>query len=171
MGRYPYSHPRFENDKTFCRNIDTMAAPLEGPLHKKTLGPGQQPDPWQRLYSTQTLSSGRQGVMHYDPKAPQDSLDFVIKASYNHHNLFMADVNETLLQQETLGGNHGRVLKNRKKKEVQFVKPTLVEPQFRENVMLPRFTTHSVKMAIESHHVPLTNPGYSRKHDGGFYTT
>ena len=23
----------------------------------------------------------------------------------------------------------------------------------------------------ESHHVPLTNPGYSRKHDGGFYTT
>ena len=41
-----------------------------------------------------------------------------------------------------------RVLKNRKKKEVQFVKPTLVEPEFRENVMLPRFTTHSVKMAI-----------------------
>ena len=42
-------------------------------------------------------------------QAPRDSLDFVIKASYNHHNLFMADVNETLLQQETLGGNHGYV--------------------------------------------------------------
>ena len=43
-------------------------------------------------------------------QAPRDSLDFIIKASYNHHNLFMADVNETLLQQETLGGNHGYVM-------------------------------------------------------------
>ena len=47
-------------------NLYFPQAPLEGPLHKKTLG--TERDPWQRLYSTQTLSSGRQGVMHYDPK-------------------------------------------------------------------------------------------------------
>jgi hypothetical protein len=52
--------------QTYHLHIALLQAPLEGPLHKKTLGP--QPDPWQRLYSTQTLSSGRQGVMHHDPK-------------------------------------------------------------------------------------------------------
>lgn len=41
-----------------------------------------------------------------------------------------------------------RILKNRKKKEEPCKKPTLVEPEFRETVMLPRTTTHSVKMAI-----------------------
>ena len=30
---------------------------------------------------------------------------------------------------------------------------------------------HSVKGAIDSHHSAATNAGYSRKHDGGFYTT
>ena len=97
-----------------------------------------------------------------------------------------------------------RILKNRVKKSAPIFKATLVEPTFRQSIQLPRFTTHSVKMAIgkskmnnilhhmqrdqelktklrfyslhwstlsESHHVPLTNPGYSRKHDGGFYTT
>ena len=168
MGRHPYPLPRFENDSTFCKSgLDKMASPPEGALHSKT---ARSPDPWERLYGTQTLSSGRQGVLHYDPQAPHDSLDFILKANYNHHNRFMADVNETVHQHETVG-NHNRILKNRKKKEEPCKKPTLVEPEFRESVMLPRFTTHSVKMAIESHHVPLTNPGYSRKHDGGFYTT
>lgn len=168
MGRHPYPLPRTENDNTFC-HVGETATQLDGSLHSKKLSTVD--NPWGRLYTTQTLASDRQSVHHYDPKAPRDSLDFVIKASYDHHNKFMADNNETLLQHETLGGNHGRILKNRKKKIDPVERAERAKPKFTESDMLPRMTTHSVKMAIESHHIPLTNPGYSRKHDGGFYTT
>ena len=42
-----------------------------------------------------------------DPKAPRDSLDFVLKATYDHHKEYLKGKNETLVQQETLGYNHG----------------------------------------------------------------
>ena len=69
-----------------------------------------------------------------------------------------------------------RVLKNRIEKETvkemhekhekKNSKPSVV------NVHNPKKESyHSVKGAIESHHTPATNQGFSRKHDGGFYTT
>ena len=126
-------------------------------------------DPWTRLNATKTLSSHRRDVFYYDPQAPRDSLDFVLKCQYDHHQEFMRSAAETLMQPETLGMNHGRVLKNR---------PVIPEPVTLETKELamyaePRKTSiHSSKgLAIESHHSEATNRGYSRKHDGGFYST
>ena len=68
-----------------------------------------------------------------------------------------------------MGLDHGRVLKNR---------PVISEPVTLETKELVAFTqdhkttTHSSKgLAIESHHSEATNRGYSRKDDGGFYST
>ena len=67
----------------------------------------QSTNPWSHLYRTCTLSSSRREVYHMDPKAPRDSLDFVLKATYDHHKEYLKGKNETLVQQETLGYNHG----------------------------------------------------------------
>ncbi|KAL5486959.1 hypothetical protein EMCRGX_G019504 [Ephydatia muelleri] len=76
---------------------------------------------------------------------------------------------EVLIQPESLAMLHGRVLKNRPER------PDTVTLERKELVthQEPRKTTlHSCKsLAIESHHSEATNRGYSRKHDGGFYST
>lgn len=42
-------------------------------------------------------------------QAPNDSLDFVIKSTYNHHKEFLSSKAETLVQHETVGLPHGYV--------------------------------------------------------------
>ena len=170
--RDPYPFPRLENDEKFVGSPGKKCSPCSGSWnpaedHLK-LKPGE-PDPWQRLNSTKTLSSHRRDVYYYDPQAPHDSLDFVLKCQYDHHQEFMKSRAETLMQPETAGLDHGRVLKNR---------PKVPEPETLETKALvthlePKKTSiHSSKgLAIESHHSEATNRGYSRKHDGGFYST
>ena len=69
--------------------------------------------PWNELHQKFTLSSSRHEVYHYDPQAPRDSLDFILKAQYNQHKEFLKGTNETLVQPETIGVPHGWVtLKN-----------------------------------------------------------
>ena len=46
-------------------------------------------------------------MFHHDPKAPKDSLDFVLKAKYDQHEEFLRAKNETLSQPETQGDDHG----------------------------------------------------------------
>ena len=67
----------------------------------------QKQEPWNRLNSSKTLSSARREIYHFDPQAPRDSLDFVLKAEYNQHQEFLKGANETLVQKETLGKDHG----------------------------------------------------------------
>ena len=67
----------------------------------------QKQGPWNRLNSTKTLSSARREIYCFDPQAPNDSLDFVLKAEYNQHKEFLKGANETLVQKETLGKDHG----------------------------------------------------------------
>lgn len=119
------------------------------------------------MFRTETLSSKRREVFHFDPQAPNDSLDFVIKSAYNHHGEFLSSKAETLVQPETKNQLHGRVLKNR---------PPPAGPAINLNRLPLRVSSsnkkesvHSVTGAIESHHSAATNRGYSRKHDGGFY--
>lgn len=69
----------------------------------------QQQKPWTRLFNNCTLASSRHEIYHHDPQAPRDSLDFVIKAQYNQHKEFLKGTNETLVQKETLGVEHGYV--------------------------------------------------------------
>ena len=128
-----------------------------------------QNNQWDRLLHTPTLASTRRRSDYFDPQAPDDSLDFVIKCQYDHHREFSKSRAEVLIQPESLAMLHGRVLKNRPER------PDTVTLERKELVthQEPRKTTiHSCKsLAIESHHSEATNRGYSRKHDGGFYST
>ena len=176
--RNPYPIPKLENDNDFVGIKDKPGnKPLTycggyvnkiGETETVKLRPGE-PDPWTRLNASKTLSSHRRDAYYYDPQAPYDSLDFVLKCQYNHHQEFLKSKAETLMQPETTGLDHGRVLKNR---------PVIPEPVTLETKELVSFTegrkttTHSSKgLAIESHHSEATNRGYSRKDDGGFYST
>lgn len=163
-GRNPYPTPQLENDTNF---VGPPSEDITGHFSKRLSG--SDGDQWTRLNTTKTLSSARQEVVSHDPQAPRDSLDFVLKCQYNHSDEFMRSKAETLVQPETVGQNHGRVLKNRPSP----LKPvTLEDLQLKEHFPARKTTTHSSKgLAIESHHSEATNRGYSRKHDGGFYST
>lgn len=67
----------------------------------------QNEDPWHRLNSTCTLTSSRREIYHFDPQAPSDSLDFILKSQYDHHDEFLQAKNDTLFQPETVGLEHG----------------------------------------------------------------
>ena len=162
--RDPYPFPRLENDEQF---VGIQSKPLSDSENNKPSIAG--PSPWSRLNATKTLSSQRREVYHYDPQSPRDSLDFVLKCQYDHHQEFMKSKAETLMQPETLGKEHGRILKNRP----VIPEPVTLDSKELVDYMEPRKTQiHSAKgLAIESHHSEATNRGYSRKHDGGFYST
>jgi len=127
----------------------------------------QRQEPWQRLSSQHTLSSSRHEVYHFDPKAPNDDLDFILKSQYNQHEELLRNKNEVVFQPETCGDDHGRVLKNRVKPEPVKVltlnHPLIISGQIKKEDI------NSVKTAIESHHTETTNKGFSRKPDGGFF--
>jgi hypothetical protein len=99
--------------------------------------------------------------------APNDDLDFVLKGQYDHHAELFKLKPETLVQPETLGLNHGRVLKNRLK-VIPKEAPPLNHPLKKWQTQDSR-SIHKITNAIVSHHTQLTNKGYSRKPDGGFY--
>ena len=66
--------------------------------------------------------------------------------------------------------NNRRILKNRTK-EVERPFDPMNPPLRKIEIHNPKKESlHSTKGAIESHHSAATNQGYSRKHDGGFYT-
>ena len=166
--REPYPFPKLENDDTFRGKSDRKKANdhsyEEDPLD--TSGDDLNTS-WDRLHATKTLASKRKEVFHYDPVAPKDNLDFVLRCQYNHHISFMSSKAEMILQPETAGSDHGRVLKNREKP----VSVVTLENKKLVNYNEPRKTTlDSAKgLSIESHHSEATNRGYSRKDDGGFY--
>ncbi|XP_002741965.1 protein CFAP276-like [Saccoglossus kowalevskii] len=165
--RDPYPFPKLQSDENFVGPRNTQQVGNDQPTHI-----AQREDPWNRLNSKCTLSSSRREVYHYDPKAPKDSLDFVLKTKYDHHDSFLATKPETLIQPETVGESHGRVLKNRSKDERKSFDPADPSGYTNQVVVDPkRETIDCFKGAIDSHHSAATNPGYSRKHDGGFYTT
>ncbi|XP_062522861.1 protein CFAP276-like [Corticium candelabrum] len=164
MSRNPYPFPRHQNDSDFTNaGKETDGCELHGKL---SLSPGN--NPWKRLNETATLTSYRRDAHHFDPLAPHDSLDFVLKTRYDHHNEFLHSKAETLIQPETVGMLNGRILKNR---------PTVEEfhnrreADYYEVKDAKKHSVNSIGGAIESHHGAATNRGYSRKHDGGFYTT
>ncbi|KAG7332435.1 hypothetical protein KOW79_004269 [Hemibagrus wyckioides] len=154
--RDPFPFPKYENDHTFTGNKACQKLPYKKPTHI-----AQNEEPWSRLNDSQTLSSMRRSVL-YHKEAPKDSLDFHLSAVYDNHLDFLLKKNETLFQKESLltdrGGNDDDAPKHDNYMKIR----EWVNPQ--------RATIHSTKGAIESHHNASTNRGYSRKHDGGFYS-
>ncbi|PAA47268.1 hypothetical protein BOX15_Mlig028779g3 [Macrostomum lignano] len=162
--RDPYPYPRYESDQTLAGLKPTEKATYSKPTHL-----AQQDDPWSRLNLSQTLTSTRHQAFYYDPQAPNDSLDFVLKTEYDQHRELFKGKNQVLLQTETCSDEHGRVLKNRIR-QVQQVPPKLGHP-LRQWQQPRREDVNSIKNAIEGHHTQATNRGYSRKPDGGHFTS
>ena len=166
--RDPYPYPRLENDTNFVK-ADQLVKSDQSPQGTKLEPSPEKPAPWSRLHDTATLNSLRRHVNYYDPLVPRDTIDFVLKCQYNHSDEFNKSKAETLLQPETVTSDHGRVLKNR---PVVRRPPTLEEQELVEFQDPRKVTLNSAKgLAIQSHHSEATNRGYSRKGDGGFYST
>lgn len=162
--RNPYSFPKYEGDNDFVGLRSSQQVAYSKPSHL-----AQRDDPWNRLSLTGTLSSSRKEAGYFDPEAPGDSLDFVLKTEYNQHREFDKGKSETVLQKETLGKPHNRILKNRTY-QVPPAKASLGHP-LRVVETPEKRSIHSVKNAITGHHTQTTNCGYSRKPDGGFFTS
>lgn len=162
--RDPYPFPKLQGDDDFGGCCSSQKQPYTVPLDM-----AQKQDPWLKLSTTSTLASARREVYHNDPQAPCDSLDFVLKSQYDHHKEFLKGSNETLVQPETLGQDHGRVLKNKTVLVASKKNPLNHPLQMSESPK--KQSPHSIKNAIEGHHTQTTNRGYSRKPDGGFFTS
>ncbi|KAJ8378227.1 hypothetical protein AAFF_G00245150 [Aldrovandia affinis] len=162
--RDPYQFPRFENDVNFNGKKEHKKLVFTRPTHLV-----QNDQPWSRLNDGATLASMRRNALYHDEEAARDSLDFHLKAVYDHHQEFLRRKNETLFQRETLTEDHGRILKNR-------AKTTPPDGDVEKELMktwanATKSSIHSIEGTIESHHNASTNRGFSRKHDGGFYST
>lgn len=177
--RDPYPFPRYQNDEKFCGSRPLQVAPKTNSWtvykdSKEVYGVpchlAQQQDPWNRLNSKHTLSSSRREVYHFDPQAPNDSLDFILKSKYNHQEELLKNKNEVLFQKETFDSDQARrMLKNRVVKEPKKI-PEMNHP-ITLNCQDKMESIHSIKNAIESHHTQTTNKGYTRKPDGGFFAS
>eukprot|EP00794_Sanderia_malayensis_P006007 gene6007-6705_t len=189
MPRDPYPYPKYETDNEFVGSRDTEVIKHAKKMTKTGNANNiSAQDPWTRLYGTQTLTSSRRTVFSHDPQAPRDNLDFVVKSKYNHHQEFLKSKAQTLFQPETLGFEHGRTLKNRPGPQAPDI--DLANLPLRKSADVKKGNINSVNGAIgpdenfddhdynverwnlepASHHSAATNGGYSRKHDGGFYT-
>ncbi|CAL8251655.1 unnamed protein product [Arctogadus glacialis] len=160
--RDPFPFPQPENDNTF-----TGTKPLQREISDKPTHLAQYEEPWSRLYVTATSSSSSRTVTHHGRKVPHDSLDFHLKSLYDHHEDFLRTRNQTLYQPETVSGDIRRTLKEREKQEIQ--QKNLKNNSIRVWITPQKCSIYSIKGTIESHH--NANRGYSRKHDGGFYST
>lgn len=160
--RDPFPNPKLENDEDFAKQKKQKA------VNTDSVYLDQQVDPWNRLNATPTLQSSRNNVFHHDPLAPNDSLDFILNAVYNHTTGYMKKKNEVFLQKETLE-DIGRKLKNREKVEPVVISDLEHPLKVVEIGKMEDF--NSIKLAIESHHTQITNRGFSRKPDGGYFST
>jgi hypothetical protein len=104
--RDPLSYPRLENDQTFSNRLPQKKIPFE----QQDTPIAQRNEPWNRLYSTATLSSGRHEIYTNDSKTPLDSLDFLLKSQYDQHDETFAGKARTRVQLETISDDHGCVL-------------------------------------------------------------
>ncbi|XP_062854419.1 protein CFAP276-like isoform X1 [Trichomycterus rosablanca] len=157
QNRDPFSFPKYENDHNF-----TGIKQCQKVLYKKPTHMAQNDEPWSSLNSRATESSMKRSALYQDPEVQNDSLDFHLNAVYDNHLDLFLNKNEILFQKETLMSNHRENDASKcgtYKKEIK----VWVNPQ--------KTSIYSITGVIESHHNASTNRGYSRKHDGGFYST
>ncbi|GJQ73313.1 hypothetical protein Trydic_g13684 [Trypoxylus dichotomus] len=146
-----------------------------------------------RLYSYHTLASVRR-YAHFKPfksLIPQDDLDFVLTSSYNHNKDVFPDKVDVVLQEETIGIDTWRRLRNTRdiKPEKDAISAAAAAAfgsvtiscrpkygKYNEDHPLyiggvtERRHPSNVKLMNSSHHSPQTNAGYSRQDsDGNVY--
>ncbi|XP_023597983.1 cilia- and flagella-associated protein 276 [Trichechus manatus latirostris] len=113
----------------------------------------------------------RRDAYFFDPKIPKDDLDFRLAALYNHHTGAFKNKNEILEHQETVQDTHGIT-----KIPEEFLPPPPPPPitslaNIRHWINPKKESIHSIQGSIVSPHTAATNGGYSRKNDGGFFST
>ncbi|KAL1020750.1 hypothetical protein UPYG_G00004160 [Umbra pygmaea] len=164
MPRDPFPFPKHENDYTFSGVKQCQKVPFDKPTHI-----AQNDKPWSRLNEMPTEASLRRNVFFDDQQAIKDSLDFHLKSTYDQHQEFLRSKNQTLFQKETFTDNHGS-LKNCGQHQADMDD---IEKNKSARVWMnsQKCSIYSIQGTIESPHNASTNRGYSRKFDGGFYST
>ncbi|XP_049976935.1 cilia- and flagella-associated protein 276 [Alexandromys fortis] len=159
-----FSHLALSDEETHLGNLRaSKKLPFKSPTHL-----AQQQEPWNRLSSTPTVTSMRRDAYFFDPKIPKDDLDFRLAALYDHHTGVFKNKTEILLHQETVQDISGR--------KTQFPgecppAPVTSRANIRHWINPKRESIHSIQGSIVSPHTAATNGGYSRKNDGGFFST
>ncbi|XP_019060357.1 protein C1orf194 homolog isoform X1 [Fukomys damarensis] len=166
--RDPFQHPTLDNDDSYLgKPRASEKLPFRNPTHL-----AQQQDPWSRLSSAPTITSMTRDAYFSDSKIPKDDLDFRLAALYNHHTGAFKNKSEVLLHQETIQDTHE--IKSQLPGEYLSLPPpppiTSLAP-IRQWINPKKESIHSVQGAIVSPHTAATNGGYSRKNDGGFFST
>ncbi|XP_014477903.1 PREDICTED: uncharacterized protein C1orf194 [Dinoponera quadriceps] len=147
----------------------------------------------ERLFAHHTLNSVRRDYRLVRPKVPGDALDFALDAVYIHSRDTLVPKMYVPMQPETLGKKTWRVLRNKIKispEPPEPDRPAHVSGYQDEDLKSPvrgafpadktrcysgpalprRIHPCSVKLNIEGPHMDQSNPGYSRKIDGTFYS-
>lgn len=131
----------------------------------------QQQDTWNRLSSASTATSIRRDAYFYDPKIPKDDLDFRLAALYDHHTGAFKNKTEILLHQETIEDMQGTKLQFPGECFHSPSAPITSRTTIRHWINPKKESIHSIQGSIVSPHTAATNGGYSRKNDGGFFST
>ncbi|XP_028172800.1 cilia- and flagella-associated protein 276 [Ostrinia nubilalis] len=118
-----------------------------------------------RLYSHHTLASVRKMSYFHPFFLPDDSLDLVLAATYNHSTEKFADKEDLYLQPETIGCETWRRLRNTYDKYPPKSVP-MGHPMKRGGISEHK-SPFSVKLMNSGVHSSQTNPGYSRQPAGG----
>ncbi|KAI5651927.1 hypothetical protein NE865_00264 [Phthorimaea operculella] len=118
-----------------------------------------------RLFSHHTLASIRRMSFFHPFHVPQDTLDIVLSATYNHSTERWADSEDLYLQPETHGCDTWRRLWNTLDKPPPVI-IALGHPMKRGGIT-EKISPHSVKLMNSGVHSSQTNPGYSRQAAGG----
>ncbi|XP_052822336.1 protein CFAP276 isoform X2 [Octopus bimaculoides] len=158
-----------EDFEWWVKKINSSTMPERVCIPNEPYHISHQAEPWNNLHNTRTLQSSRRLVFHHDPLAPNDSLDFILKSVYEHDKGLFKTKADTLVQKETLTDDHSRQLVNREK--IPEKKPLVMDHPLRIIPSEKMEDFNSVKLAIESYHTQITNRGYCRKPDGGYYST
>ncbi|XP_024894256.1 uncharacterized protein C1orf194 homolog isoform X1 [Pteropus alecto] len=140
--------------------------------HKNPTHLAQQQEPWSRLNSTPTITSMRRDAYFFDPEIPKDDLDFRLAALYDHHMGAFKNKSEILIHQETIQDTHA-IMKIQSPGGLSPSPTSSITSQanIRHWINPKKDSIHSIQGSIVSPHTAATNGGYSRKNDGGFFST
>ncbi|XP_066208684.1 cilia- and flagella-associated protein 276 [Saccopteryx leptura] len=166
--RDPFQQSMLDNDDSYLGKVRaSKKLPYKNPTHL-----AHQQEPWNRLNSTPTLTSMKRNADFFESEIPKDDLDFRLAALYNHHTGAFKNKSEILLHRETTLDSHGI--------QTQYPGEILPPPpsppitstiNIRHWINPTKDSIHSTQGSIVSPHPAATNGGYSRKKDGGFFST
>ncbi|KAF7484853.1 Hypothetical predicted protein [Marmota monax] len=101
---------------------------------------------------------------------PKDDLDFRLTTLYDHHSGAFKNKSEILLHQETIQDTHKTKCLSGECLPLP-APPPITSWTIRHWINPKKECIHSVQGSIVSPHTAATNGGYSRKNDGGFFST